>query len=262
MTAHDYFTQQAFAGAPLSDALAIDAHAHLGANPAFPFVDSSVAGFIAAMDRVGIDLACVSSIPAIYGQSRRGNAEVLAALAAYPERLFGYVVVDCGYPERIEEELERSLAGGMRGVKLHSHGGLPYDHANYDPVYAVAQARSLPLLAHTWSDEELDQLEPHFEQCRGVNFLLGHAGAVAREHYVRLAHQYDNVFLELCFSACPRGLVEYFVGEGLATKLLWGSDAIFMSLEQQIGRVLFAQISEADKRLILGENAARALRLG
>ena len=92
-----------------------------------------------------------------------------------------------------------------------------------------------------------------------VSFILGHAGAVAREHYVRLGHQYPNVYLELCFSACPRGLVEYFVGEGLAHKMLWGSDCIFMSMEQQIGRVIFAQISEGDKRLILGETAARVL---
>ena len=115
------------------------------------------------------------------------------------------------------------------------------------------------LRAAGYTDRELDDLEPQFSRCPNVNFILGHAGAVAREHYVRLGHKYANVYLELCFSACPRGLVEYFVGEGLAAKLLWGSDCIFMSMEQQIGRVIFAQISEQDKRLILGETAARVL---
>jgi len=255
----DYFEQQAFAGAPLTDAVVIDAHGHIGDNQAFAFVDTSMEALVATMDRLGVDVACVSSIPAIYGQSARGNDELLAAIAEYPDRLFGYVVVDIGYPERIPAELDRCLAGGVRGVKIHSSSGLPYAHPNYEPVYNFAAAHGLPLLAHTWSDQELDDLEPQFARCPNVNFLLGHAGAVAREHYVRLAHQYPNVYLELCFSVCPRGLVEYFVGEGLAAKMLWGSDCIFMSMEQQIGRVIFAKISEADKRLILGETAARVL---
>ena len=255
MTERDYFERQAFAGAPLSEALVIDAHGHLGDDVAIPFVDTSPASLVATMDRMGVDISCVSSIPAIYGQSRRGNDEVLAAVGCFPERLFGYMVVDVGYPERIDHELWRCLAGGMRGVKIHSVSGLPYDHANYAGVYEFAQSHRLPLLAHTWSDAELDQLEPSFARCPEVNFILGHAGAVAREHYVRLARDYDNVYLELCFSACPRGLVEYFVAAGMASRLLWGSDAIFMSAEQQLGRVVFARIAEADKRRILGENA-------
>lgn len=259
MIGADYFEQQAFAGAPLSDAIVIDAHGHIGDDPAIAFVDTSMPALIATMDRMGVDVACVSSIPAIYGLSARGNDELLAALAAYPDRLFGYVVVDAGYPERIQPELNRCLAGGVRGVKIHSVSGTPYDHPNYTPVYDFAAAHSLPLLAHTWSDEELDALEPQFARCPNVSFLLGHAGAVAREHYVRLGHQYPNVYLELCFSVCPRGLVEYFVGEGLAAKMMWGSDCIFMSMEQQLGRVVFAKISEADKRMILGETAARVL---
>lgn len=255
----DYFEQQAFAGKPLADALVVDAHGHLGEDLAIPIVDTSFAALVATMDRIGVDVSCVSSIPAIYGQSALGNAEVIDAIAEYPERFFGYTVVDAGYPDRMRPELDRGLAGGMRGLKIHSVSGLPYDHANYDRVYDFAGAHSLPLLAHTWSDEELDALEPQFGRHPNVNFVLGHAGAAVPEHYVRLGHQYDNVYLELCFSVCPRGLVEYFVGEGLAKKMLWGSDCIFMSMEQQIGRVVFAQISEADKRLILGETAARVL---
>jgi len=259
MIGKDYFERQAFAGAPLSDAIVIDAHGHLGDDRDFPFPNTATEALVATMDRIGVDVTCVSSIPAIYGQSARGNAEVLAALARHPGRLFGYTVVDIGYPNRVQPELERGLAGGMRGVKIHSSSGLPYRHPNYTPVYDFAAAHRLPLLAHTWSDQELDDLEPQFSRCPNVSFILGHAGAVAREHYVRLGHQYPNVYLELCFSACPRGLVEYFVGEGLAHKMLWGSDCIFMSMEQQIGRVIFAQISEGDKRLILGETAARVL---
>ena len=51
----------------------------------------------------------------------------------------------------------------------------------------------------------------------------------------------------------------YLIANGLLFST--NSNAPFMAEEQQLGRVLFAQISEADKRMILGKNAARVLGL-
>ena len=110
----DTFEQQAFAGQPLVGSMVVDAHAHLGDDVAFTLVDTSFAAMVATMDRLGVNVACVSSIPAIYGQSRRGNDEVLAAIAQYPERFFGYTVVDIGYPERTPGE-----RGGERAACWH-----------------------------------------------------------------------------------------------------------------------------------------------
>ena len=76
-----------------------------------------------------------------------------------------------------------------------------------------------------------------------------------------MGRQYPNVYLELCFSPCPRALVEELVTAGLEDKLIWGSDAIFMDGAQQIGRVVFAQITPQQKAKILGLNARKALKL-
>jgi predicted TIM-barrel fold metal-dependent hydrolase len=40
-------------------------------------------------------------------------------------------------------------------------------------------------------------------------------------------------------------------------RVLFGTDIPFMSPDQQIGRVLFARISDDEKRKILGVNALR-----
>ena len=88
-----------------------------------------------------------------------------------------------------------------------------------------------------------------------------HAGFVDPDKYVRFGLDFENVFLEICCSACPRGLIERFVEAGLADKVIWGSDMHFLGPEGQMGRVLFAQIDPADKEKILGLNAKRALRL-
>jgi predicted TIM-barrel fold metal-dependent hydrolase len=88
---------------------------------------------------------------------------------------------------------------------------------------------------------------------------MGHSGSAQLDKYIRLGREYPNVYLELCFSVSPRGLVEKLADAGLADKTIWGSDTLFMSAAQQIGRVLFARISPEDKEKILGSNARRAL---
>ena len=67
------------------------------------------------------------------------------------------------------------------------------------------------------------------------------------------------LYLELCFSRAPYGMVEYLVGEVGADKVLWGSDAVYLSTTQQIGKVLGARISDEDKVKVLSRNARRLL---
>ncbi|HIJ72758.1 MAG TPA: amidohydrolase family protein [Candidatus Hydrogenedentes bacterium] len=264
MTTGDRFVEKALEGEPIDQCTVIDIHGHIGPEaPDFPIADPGLEAMIASMDRMGIDLACVSGLPGLFGDAARGNRLVQNALERYPDRFWGYITVDIGYPKRIYPELERRLEVGFRGIKIWSTGlrpGLPYDHPNYEGVFDFANVHRLPVLAHTWGDE-LDQLEPAIQRSTNVHWLLAHAGAQQVEKYVRFARTYPNVFLELAWSKCPRGLVEYFVDEGLADNVVWGSDATFLDAAQQLGRVLFAKISPRDKQKILGENAHRALRL-
>jgi hypothetical protein len=260
----DAFTERAFAGRPLDHCLVVDAHGHLGDNPNTPIPDTSLETLIAGMDRMGIDVFCCSAIPAIYNQARLGNDVVIRAVQRYPHRIFGYMCADIGYPGRVLPELERCLAAGLRGIKIYSHSihpGFAYDNPVFAPVLEFAQVHSLPLLAHTFSVKELGDLEPCFSRYDRVRFILAHTGSCGADPYIRLAKTYPNVYLETCLSVCPRGLIERLVAEAVTERVLWGSDQVFMDASQQLGRVVFARISEADKRKILGENAARVLRI-
>jgi len=265
----DPLIEKAFAGRPLHDCLLIDAHGHIGASAGgmdldFPFVDPSLDGVIAGMDRIGINVRGINSIAGINGDSDTGNRQVAHAMRAFPGRFFGYMTADIAYPDTIVPTLDTAYAWGLRGIKIWSGGGhpsyLPYHHENCDLVYAFADRHALPILTHTWG-AELDQLEPAIRKYPNVNWLMGHSGATEEEKYIRFARDYPTVYLELCWSQAPRGLVERFAAAGILDKLVWGSDAIFMSDAHQIGRVVFAQISYEDKVKILGLNAQRALRL-
>ena len=113
------------------------------------------------------------------------------------------------------------------------------------------------VLLHTWG--ALTELEPLFELYRSAPILLAHAGAAEPESYVAYARKYPNLYLELCFSGAPYGVIEYFVHELGSHRMLFGSDSPYMSIQQQLGRVLFADIAEDDKKAILIDNPKRIL---
>ena len=100
-------------------------------------------------------------------------------------------------------------------------------------------------------------MEPLIEKYARSAWILAHAGSDQKQRYVEVAKKYDNAVLETCFSRCPKGMVEYFVGEGLEDKVLWGSDVSFMTQTHQLGRVLFAEVSAEVKKKLLCDNARR-----
>lgn len=264
MTFPDAIAEAARCGRPITGSPVIDAHGHLGLEFAgFPIIETRLKAVLAHLNRMGIGRFCVSGIAGCFGASAEGNAVVREAIREAPDRIFGYMTADVGYPDRMLPELERCLKAGFRGVKVWSMGarpGLPYNHPNYTPIFEFANAHHLPVLAHVWG-AELDQLKSHVEALPNVNWLMAHTGSQDLWKYIEYARKYPTVYLETCISSCPHGLIERLVAEGLEDKVVWGSDLNFMDSAQQFGRVAFAQIPETAKRKILGINAALALRL-
>lgn len=258
---HDVFHAAARAGQRITGEVLIDAHAHFGHGPDFPILHPTAKSLVASMDRLGIQLSCVSSIQAIFGDAEHGNALVADGIKEFPDRIFGYLVVDVGYPDKVAAQLAGGRAAGFRGVKVWSYGarpGLPYSHPNYVPVFAYANEHAMPVLAHVFGPE-LDELEAHIRRYPRIRWLLAHIGSAELEKYMKFAREFPTVYVELCLSGCPRGLIEHLVAAGLEDKVIWGSDAVFLDQASQLGRVLFAQIPLSAKRKIMGLNAAKVL---
>jgi predicted TIM-barrel fold metal-dependent hydrolase len=258
----DIFVEHGKAGTPLRELFVVDCHAHLGQANGFEILDSTVEGLIRVMDRLGVAVAAVNSLPAcIGGVIRKGNDQIIDAVQRYPERIFGYMVVNPHYPREALAELRRCLQAGLRGIKIHSLQGTRYNHPAYSLVWEFAAEHGLPILAHG-GVQELQDLEPCFSRYPNLTWIVAHAGAAPeREPFVRAALTYPKVFIDPTLSTCPRGMIEYFIAQGVEDKLVWGSDAVFMSAPAQLGRVLFARITPEQKAKILSANGRRALGL-
>lgn len=253
-------------GLPLSVPVT-DCHTHMA-----PAEDKTVSGLympesgcddiVIKLDRLGIDRIYTAPWEGISTDGLAGNEQSLYAARKYPGRFYGYNTCNIHYPE--------DLAGWRRyfesdpdvfvGIKPY----WPYQRfAIDDPVceewYAYANAHRLLLLLHTGDAGVVARAGELSRRWPDISFLLAHTGIdynVARTN-LALAVERDNVFLEITYTSCTRGMIEFLVEKAGADKVLFGSDLPMRDPAPQLGWVCYARVSEADKRKILHENIAR-----
>ena len=243
-------------GDALGDLAIVDMHAHFGRYmQAIP--DLSAEGLIRVMDRLGVASVMVSHMQCTSLFARRGNDEVAAVMRAYPGRVRAYAVVSPVGPPGPAAELKRCLALGFSGLKIHTANSFAYTDPAYAGAFEIAAERRLPVLLHTWGAEaDFKAVRELAARYSGAAFLIAHSGAGNGEtECIRVARELPNVYLDLAYSMGPRGLVARLVNGAGADKLVYGSDCYFFSMQQQVGKVLGAAVTDADKRRILSTNA-------
>ena len=93
--------------------------------------------------------------------------------------------------------------------------------------------------------------------------IVGHSGGTIEGMVasIDLAKQADNIYLDLCISGMPDGIIELMVKSIGADRVLFGTDVCFYDGRAKIGQLAGARISDADKRKIFGQNARRLFKL-
>jgi len=232
-----------------------DSHSHVGQWSIFDAYD--LKDQVAEMDRLGVRMSAISSLVALSGEIRRGNDVVAAALKAYPGRFLGYAHVSANYPGMLLPELKRCFAiPGFKGIKVYQTG-ISYDDPIFKPVWKFAEEHGAPVLAHTWAGSltGFDQVAIAHPE---IPFITAHAGSDwAYQAYIEAARRAKNLYLDLTYSRDHTGMIEHFVRTVGADRIVWGADAPLFSMSQQVGKILFARITDKDKKKILWENGAR-----
>lgn len=242
----------------------IDFHGHVGRWDRYGMIDDP-AKMLHAMDKAGIDRACLFHI--FHPDGTTSNDLTAAFVAQHPDRFVGFAYVSPLLPERMLPELARAIDQlHFAAIKLYPpYTPWPLNEAPWQPIYRFANTRGLTIIFHT--GPEVQSL-PKFvgEIARDyprANFVIGHAGntPVERGQAIAAAQANPNVYLETCSTFRNPGVIEQLVNEAGADRVLFGSDMPLMDPRPQLGKIITAQISDATKRLILGENARRLLHL-
>lgn len=237
----------------------LDLHGHVG-RYAYPIPDLTAEGLLEVLDRVRVECIVCSHMQCMGRNMEWGNREVLAHMRACPGRILGYISLFPASPAVVRSEVELGLGEGFTGLKLHDHNGFAYDDPAYLPAYEMANERSLPVLFHTWGQErQFASILRLAERFPELSIILAHGGSQNPDLYIKTARSAPRIFIDTCFSACRRGLVEYLVAGAGAERIVFGSDCYFYSLTQQLGKILGARLDDKIKQQILRDNAVGIL---
>lgn len=263
----DKILLKALQAEPIDDMLVIDAHAHIthkGVRGATRVAmnQADAAAVVERNRRIGVDKTCVSAWTAIWGDYKLGNEDTRQALIEFPDAIVGYAVLDPNYVTDWDEECHYYHEEcGFLGMKpYYPRMNIPYNDKLFEPWYKYGNAHHLFCLLH-YSDNFKEEVCGIAGRYPNISFLLAHSGTswkVAREH-VEIAKEFTNCYLEITLTSVTSGVIEYMVQELGSERVLYGSDTPMRDPFPQFGWVAYTDISEEDKRNILGRNMERIL---
>ncbi len=228
-------------------------------------VEENMVRMLATGDRLGIEKFCIYlGFDRAYDPTPQqlvdANDAVLRALDHWRDRAYGFVYLNPNHLELSLREFDRCVRDGpMVGVKLWV--AKRCTEPELDPIVERAAALNAVIFQHTWakttgnlpgesSPRDLAELAARHSS---TPMICGHTGG-DWELCGRAILNSPNGWIDLAGSDPTAGFTEMAVRELGAERVLYGSDAGGRSFATQLGKVLGADISEAQRRLILGEN--------
>ncbi|MEQ9410787.1 MAG: amidohydrolase family protein [Fuerstiella sp.] len=196
---------------------------------------------------------------------------VLKPLQQWPDLLMGMIQLNPHDVAASLQALDRWLKDGpMKGVYFPGGGpaALTCTHPNFRPLVERVAALGGVIMQHTWfktggkqgpgesTPSELAELAAQYSQQK---FLCAHAGG-EWQRGIRAIRRVPNVLVETSGFDATAGFIEMAVRELGAERIVFGSHLPSRSLGTELTKITAAEISEHDRRKILGENFRNLLR--
>lgn len=268
-------TREFVAHGRVDDCPVIDTHAHFGPYVAIYFPRHRPERVLHTLDGCNVRWLIMSGHAALV-DTQRGNREIAEVVAAHPDRIRGYWVINPNYPEQMARDLDgfaaeqatvgrSSTVPAFVGFKFHpSQHGVALTDDRYRPALEYADARALPVLVHTWAGQGMcsyAEVAQVAERHPNVRLLMGHAGYGDWVDSAKVARDHEHVYLELTAAYSVRGALEIMIEHAGSEKILFGTDHPWFDPRYGIGCILSAYMTDEDRRNILYRNAQRLFGL-
>lgn len=169
------------------------------------------------------------------------------------------------------EELEHKYKWGMKGLKIHPVAQCfsPNDERMW-PVYKWMVAHDLPITAHSGINidnvsrfGEPKQWIPVLEDFPELKLILAHLGNGFWDQTIEIAERFPQVMFDtaiaISYIDSPSTLDDDEAVDLVRTigadRILFGSDYPWIDPEKDIRRIRSLEITDREKKLILGKNA-------
>ena len=257
---------------------AVDVHGHYGTYiraGSGSFSDTLCTGDAAEVVRraraVNVTLTIVSPLtailPRLHGDAVAGNIEAARIVAETPG-LRQYVVIDPTREETYRQAEQMLAQPQCVGIKIHpeEHGYPIREHAAAIFEFA-ARHRAIVLTHSSEQNSEAHEFVPWANRFPEVRLILAHIGCGWDgdvTHQVRAIQQtvHGNVFADTSSArSIYSRLIEWAVRQVGTERVLFGTDTPLYHTGMQRARVDSADLTEAEKRMVLRDNAVRLFRL-
>jgi len=240
---------------------AIDTHGHMGVFGGIWFPNPDVKDMLRTMDRCGVERLVFSHHDALQDPFP-GNLKAQDAIDRFPDRLIGYYAVNPHYADHLKQSVQNfGSLRGFAGYKiLAGYYGTPVTGPACVPLWEHAHAEKLVVLLHTWGGDACagcKQVREIAEKYVDATILMGHSLYGDWDEAIDCARDFPNVYCELTAAVSAHGLIQKMVDAGIEDKITFGTDLPWFDPMSGIGCIVLARISDAARRKILRDNAAR-----
>jgi len=191
------------------------------------------------------------------------------------DRVSGMIRIEPTNPEgscrKMEEWIRRGPCVGIKYAG-YNEAGITCSHPNNDPIIRLARELGAIVYIHTWmkvggqprlpgggnlagesTPADVVELAARFPD---VPLICGHSGGDG-ELGARAVRKRKNVYFEFSGSYPHSGAVDHAGRELGAERIVWGGHGPTRSYATELSKVLDADLTDAQRRLIFGGNARR-----
>lgn len=234
---------------------------------------------IATMDEQGVDKAVIFGFPWKNPKTLSEHNDYIAeSVEKFPKRLVGFCCLD-PFSEKAASETRRCLAGNFAGVGELACYQSGFDEEavkHLEPIMEICRQADVPVLIHTnepvghaypgKAPMTFSQLYRLIRQFPENKMVLAHWGGGLFFFYLakkEVKESLRNVYFDTAASPYLYDPKVYRIAVQIMgpEKILFGSDYPLITPSRYFKEMQAAGLSPDETRLILGENAAKLLRI-
>lgn len=252
----------------------VDAHMHMGMMPNYYLPDGGFKPALKLMDDLGIDYGMQMHMSGFMQMPEYAFHESERIFQDSNNRIFYGLIFDPNNSSESLSWIKKSMKSeGCVCIKIHPSLHQVYaDDSSYHVIWQFAQDQHKPIVSHTWAISDYnptqkfstpDHFVTYLEKYPDVQLVMGHGGGRYEGHKlaVEIAKTHPNVMLDTSGDVNIYGLLKYQVDAIGAERIVFGSDTNMMDPRGTMGKILAADISETQKKLILGDNSVHFFNL-
>lgn len=243
----------------------IDGHMHIGfAHKRYPLRIRTTERLVEVMDEYNVAQGVVSSLKASQYDFVEGNEELAREVERFPGRFIPVCTVNPRYRKEAEAEVRKYVGElGWKAVKLHPvNHNYAADCLDAQRIVRLAGELGAVVMVHSTADElsHPRRVAALAAACPNTKIVLVHMGALwAWWDAVEAAIANPNIYINTADAMFCDGQVEHAVEKLGAERIMWGSNLPTSYIAPNLVRITCADISQADKDMILGGSVKRLL---